>query len=263
MSTDLNFVTRDAIRFHNLTALRWALEQGADVNALVTVATTWTPLLCYAIDAAGFPEQRGKLTPKASTEAVEILLAAGADVHIRGPNEGSALHFTSAYKRSDVGLRCARLLLKADADVNCVNAFGSTPLHHAIARGNEPVARLFLDAGANPSTADDDGSTPMDKALQRGSCKMTLMLLRAGAAPKILPYSQINSRTARVHDLTAHIVNMGGFAACVSRHERRCLSVLSRCTGRLPVEVQRQVLSFWSPAGGWHWPVVPRPSGSA
>jgi ankyrin repeat protein len=260
MSTDFNFVTRDAIRFHNLTALRWALEQGADVNALVE--TSGMPLLCYAIHSAVVPEQRGKFNPKGSTEAVEILLAAGADVNIRGvrPNESSALYYTTYISASDVGLRCARLLLQADADVNCVNAFGSTPLHLAITSDNEPLARLFLDTGANPSIVNKFGSTPMDIAFQRGSFKMTLMLLRAGAALKIFPYSQINSRTARVHDQTAHIVNMGGFAACVSRHERRCLSVLSRCTGRLPVEVQRQVLSFWSPAGGWHWP-VPRPSG--
>jgi hypothetical protein len=261
MSTDFNFVTRDAIRFHNLTALRWALEQGADVNALVE--NLGMPLLCYAIDAAGFPEQRGKFNPKGSSEAVEILLAAGADVHIRGPNKGSALHCTTFAPGRDIGLRCARLLLQAGADVNCVNAFGNTTLHYAISNGYEPLARLLLDAGANPSIAGNTGNTPMDIAFQRGSFKMTLMLLRAGAALKIFPYSQINSRTARVHDQTAHIVNMGGFAACVSRHERRCLSVLSRCTGRLPVEVQRQVLSFWSPAGGWHWPVVPRPSGRA
>jgi hypothetical protein len=262
MSTDFNFVTSDAIRFHNLTALRWALEQGADVNALVP-GTTGTPLLCYAIDAAGFPQHRAKFNPKGSTEAVEILLAAGADVNIRDFDESSALHHTTYVPGRDIGLRCARLLLQADADVNCVNAFGSRPLHLAVARGHEPLARLLLDAGANPSIADDRGSTPMDKALQAGSFKMTLMLLRAGAALRILPYSQIGSHNARVHDLTARIVNMGGWAACVSRHERRCLSVLSRCIGRLPVEVQRQVLSFWCPAGGRGWHSVPHPSGSA
>jgi hypothetical protein len=54
-----------------------------------------------------------------------------------------------------------RLLLSAGADVNARNIVGETPLHDAAANGQSEVAALLIAGGADPVASDDDGWSPL------------------------------------------------------------------------------------------------------
>ncbi len=55
--------------------------------------------------------------------------------------------------------RVKHLLAKGGA-VNELDAYGCTPLHHALEREEPEMVQLLLDAGADASIADSSGRTP-------------------------------------------------------------------------------------------------------
>ena len=107
-------------------------------------------------------------------EAVEALLAAGADVNLasresmRMPPLGSAM----AVQRNDI----ARTLIEHGADVNGKAANDLTALHTAAARGNLEAAKLLLDHGAEPNATSTDGKTPLNYAQERNHPEMAEFL---------------------------------------------------------------------------------------
>lgn len=107
-------------------------------------------------------------------EAVEALLAAGADVNLASresmkmPPLGSAM----AVQRNDI----ARTLIEHGADVNGKAANDLTALHTAAARGNLEAAKLLLEHGADRNAASTDGKTPIDYAEERNQPEMVEFL---------------------------------------------------------------------------------------
>ncbi len=90
---------------------------------------------------------------------VELLLAAGADVHARSGNRlaNTALHAAAAGGHTDV----IATLLRHGADVNARQHGGFTALHAAAQDGGAAMVRLLLAHGADPALAADDGMTPL------------------------------------------------------------------------------------------------------
>ena len=90
---------------------------------------------------------------------VEVLLAAGADVHARSGNRlaNTALHAAAAGGYIEV----IAILLRHGADVNARQHGGFTALHAAAQDGEVAMVRLLLDHGADPALAADDGTTPL------------------------------------------------------------------------------------------------------
>ena len=83
------------------------------------------------------------------TEALRMLLEAGADVNARDEWRGcTPLHTAADRGRGNVA--ATRMLLEAGADVNARDEWGCTPLHTA-AGGDIAATRMLLEAGANPS----------------------------------------------------------------------------------------------------------------
>jgi len=89
-------------------------------------------------------------------------------------------------------VRAAELLLQAEADLNSLDATGSTPLLLActvFAFGAKPsdeqvaVVELLLSARAKPDLADTDGVTPLLAAARRNTQVLPDLLLRLGACP--------------------------------------------------------------------------------
>lgn len=83
-------------------------------------------------------------------------------------------------------------LLRARADPNIRNSFGSTPLHYACYGGHRECVRVLLDNGADASIRDELGRTPRDDAQLRAHAQVLELLATAtataaGAVPTPTP----------------------------------------------------------------------------
>ena len=84
-------------------------------------------------------------------DAVPVAVANGADVDVRGDDEGRPLHLAAFMDLPDV----TQELLDAGADYRLTNKDGSTPLVVAVWVGSERVADVLVTGGAADIRADD------------------------------------------------------------------------------------------------------------
>ena len=128
-------------------------------------------------------------------ELVDLLLAAGADVHARdtiGRTPLLAVSFTSSIgvKLLSPGgyyplgplepMPIIKRLLAAGADVNARDSAGGTILIRMA--GDDPaIVRLLLDAGATVTSRDRHGATPLRNSASSSNAEVVRLLLDAGA----------------------------------------------------------------------------------
>jgi len=74
-----------------------------------------------------------------------------------------------------------KLLLAAGADVNAANNSGATPLIMASQKGNAEAVKLLLAAGANVNYVAPNGATPLSIASEQGHADVVQLLKAAGA----------------------------------------------------------------------------------
>src|SRR5579863_3478813 len=91
--------------------------------------------------------------------------------------DGSRPPLVDAAKNGDKA--ALRDLLQKKADVNAMEADGTTALHWASYRDDLESADLLLRAGAKANAANDLGATPLWAASQNGSVAMVKKLLDA------------------------------------------------------------------------------------
>ena len=117
---------------------------------------------------------------RGDAEAVEVLIAQGADVNVPQGDGMTALHWAS--ERGDAAL--VEILLKAGADVDVVTRIGDyTPLHLAGKAGSAGAVEALLEAGGDPVAVTATGAvTPMHFAAGAGSVDAVAALARHGAA---------------------------------------------------------------------------------
>jgi ankyrin repeat protein len=154
----------EACRTGDLATVEMLLEAGADVNA--TDAKNGTAL--------------GDAIVYGRTEVVKALLARKASVDLAvSSSRVPALSLAAIRNNVEV----ARMLLKAGAAVNGVDAAGVTPLMWAAAgeAGNAPMVKLLLDSGADAKARNKAGESALDWAMARGETVVTRMLSAAGA----------------------------------------------------------------------------------
>lgn len=95
-------------------------------------------------------------------DVVKFLLEQGADCNACAlPRCCAPLHRAA----SGGSVECARLLLRAGADLNAQDEDGQTPLHYAAQNGNSDVERILLAGGAFVERQDDGGDTPLHRAI--------------------------------------------------------------------------------------------------
>jgi uncharacterized protein len=121
----------------------------------------------------------------ADTDAVRALVQNKADVNAVDADGTTALHWASY--RDD--LASADLLIRAGARVDAATDLGVTPLWNASLNGSEPMVGRLLKAGANPNAALLLGETPVMAAARSGYPVVVEQLIARGA--------NVNARGAR------------------------------------------------------------------
>jgi ankyrin repeat protein len=81
--------------------------------------------------------------------------------------------------------RAALAAVRAGADVNALQADGSSPLLVAVNRIDHELVRELLQRGADPDIRNSFGATALGEALALGDIALTGMLLQAGADPNL------------------------------------------------------------------------------
>ncbi len=134
-------------------------------------------LLLWAAPPADSPVADAAM--RGDAEAVEALIARGADVNIPQGDGMTALHWAS--ERADAAL--VRVLLDAGADVTPVTRIGDyTPLHLAARSGSAPAVEALLEAGSDPRAMTATGAvTPMHFSAGAGNSEAVAALARHGA----------------------------------------------------------------------------------
>jgi len=125
------------------------------------------------------PASAGQLVDAAKAgDAARIvhLINSGADVHERGPQGDTALHWAAFHGRETI---VAQLIARgADVDVAVDN--GSTPLHQAAYRGHTGVVELLILQGAELNHRTANGVTPLGWAKRNGHSAVMQVLLAHG-----------------------------------------------------------------------------------
>lgn len=95
--------------------------------------------------------------------AVELLIKAGADVNAKDIFGSYPLHGAAEFGQDEV----CQALLSSGANVNAVNVEGQSPLHYAARGGSPNTISLLIDAGANLNAVNEYGATPLVMAIYR------------------------------------------------------------------------------------------------
>lgn len=129
-----------------------------------------------------------------STQLVKFLLEQNADPNVE-VDDGYTCLLTAIESDNDQSIAIVQLLLAAGADIHAIGTNGWTPLHMAAARGHVKKCRLLIDAGAdvNRRTEIDASETPLMEAAFSGQPETTKVLLEFGADPSMR--DTINNRT--------------------------------------------------------------------
>jgi ankyrin repeat protein len=143
----------------------------------------------------GAQDQRGRTAlvhgVAAGSAVIQALLAAGADPAATDETGATALHRAA----EDGSLAAVEILIAAHADVNAsVPHDGSTPLMVAAAGGHTDVVRALLAAKADPRRVNGDGQTALDLAQAGGHADAVALLRPAG---KPVPARQETKPAAR------------------------------------------------------------------
>lgn len=177
----------DAIEAHDLDRLASALAAGGDPNALKSNPPHWAPLheaieqledggsiealvllLRHGANVEGSEGDTPLLMAlyRTQPEAVDVLLAAGAETNVRGPEGDSPLRV--AVERGDLATAAMLLRCGARKTINDVGApsFASA-LGIAATRLDVPMIALLLAAGADPAAHDADHMTARDRLSPR------------------------------------------------------------------------------------------------
>ena len=142
--------------------VRRLLDQNADIEA--RNPTKATPLIC----ASGMRHEA----------IVDLLILRGANLEAEDEFGWKSLHRTLSTRG---GERVAQLLLDHNANINCGDMSGKTPLHHAVEKNDEDMTTFLLHAGAQLEARDIAQRTPLFTAIECRLENMVYVLLEFGA----------------------------------------------------------------------------------
>ncbi|MFH1718217.1 MAG: ankyrin repeat domain-containing protein [Planctomycetota bacterium] len=163
-----------AIRGGHRDIVELLIQHGADVNAK---NNTWRRVYT--------PLQRAAITGR--TEAVKLLLEAGANISVKDDRGQTLLHLILDMRNSDynqyrLSKDTVELLLAKGEDVNLKDNDGRTPLHLAAESDDRDIVGFLLDKGAKIDEKDDEsGFTALHHAARFGNKNVAELLITNGA----------------------------------------------------------------------------------
>lgn len=184
----------------NPDVIRALLEAGADVAARddrdrTPLHATWlTP-----------PAEYAWRDPQINTEAVNRLLAAGADPLALNQRGEAAAPGVCHNWHLAVFARVASpadyaACVEAGTDPGARDENGYSVLHHATVIEDTSVITLLLDAGADPNARSHDDHTPLHFALRHRNNPVAAILVQAGADVNIAENDDITPLHLAVYD---------------------------------------------------------------
>ena len=126
------------------------------VLVLATAVSGWTADADYRVADA---------MKRQDASAVQMLVAAGADVNAPQRDGATALHWAAYW--DDVP--SASLLIRAGARVNALNENDVTPLTLGCTNASPQMVSTLLDAGGDANAAQTTGGTPLMTCSRTGS----------------------------------------------------------------------------------------------
>jgi len=141
-------------------------------------------LVCFAIVSvlitlAGCRSELANAIVLNDMATVQTLIAGGADVNEKSPENFSPLHWAAEHGRTEI----ARLLIDKGADVNLRSENYGTPLMVASYRGHKEIVRLLLEKGANAVATDAYGKTALNYAQEYQFAEIVRILKEASPPP--------------------------------------------------------------------------------
>uniref|UniRef100_A0ACD5ZH97 Uncharacterized protein n=1 Tax=Avena sativa TaxID=4498 RepID=A0ACD5ZH97_AVESA len=162
-------------------------------------------------------------------DVVELLLSRGIDVNLDS-ERGTPLHVAAMNKQHGTmkillehhanpnkvkvsltplrwvihdpipskSLLCMKLLIKAGADVNFVDANGFSTVIYTVQHGLPALVKCLLHAGANPNIPDEFGRTPIEYAASYGRRDMVEVLFPSTSPISTLPEWSIDGIISHV-----------------------------------------------------------------
>ena len=143
----------DAAKKGRTTDIRKILDSGAVVDAISNGECGKTPLMVAAMNG--------------HVKAVEMLLAANANIHAKDYLNHTALLFAISYKHPRVVKALIAQTPEPDERkklLNIIDNYGVTPLHRAIYPGGLTIVKALKEAGADTTAKNIDGQTPLEIA---------------------------------------------------------------------------------------------------
>ena len=200
-----------AAAYGRIHIMRCLLENGADVNARVSVDDNSTPLMIAAVssqrDAVTFLVERGANVDLRDEdgftalhcacldryyigvgEMLGCLIENGADVNARTNEDCTPLMIAC----DDDHLYAVKFLMEHGANVDHQDRDGRTAVHHAVNRKAYQCLSYLTENGADVNARTYDGRTPLMIATARGYIKVAMYLIDHGA--------EVHDRTAALHN---------------------------------------------------------------
>ena len=166
---------------------------------------------------------------RGDTPAMQLMQAAGADIHSRASDQATLLHH-ACWKGS---VSAVRLLLAAGLDPNATNIHGDSPLHFAaaLAPPNLEVLALLVDAGADLKLHGNFGYTILFWSVYNQNLEALIYLIEQGADVNGKDHSGdtvlLFANTSQAHESVRTLLERGSDYTLINKYGQGILHHLA------------------------------------